>query len=256
MVIPAGGGVTQSFKIYGGPKEIGALKKVGLGRAINYGFFSVVAVPILYMLKFFYMIVRNYGVAIILLTIFIKMLLHPITKSSMQSMRKMQLLQPQIKALREKYKGDSQRINVEMMQLFKTNKVNPMGGCLPMVLQIPIYFALYKVLWNSIELYQAPFIWFYHDLSAPDPYFVTPILLGVSFFLQQKLTPNPAADPAQRKLMMFMPVMFSAFLFFLPSGLVIYILINTLFTVLQQWLMNRGLGFRDLLRGQIQPKIT
>jgi YidC/Oxa1 family membrane protein insertase len=256
MVIPTGGSIKQEFTIYVGPKEIEALKAVGssLEAAIDYGFFGIVALPMLYLLKFFYAIISNYGIAIILLTLFIKLLLHPITKASMQSMRRMQKVQPQLKAIREKFKEDKQRLNMEMMQLFKTHKVNPMGGCLPMVLQIPVYIALYQVLWNSIELYRAPFFWFYTDLSAPDPFYITPVLLGVAFFLQQKLTPSPTADPAQQKMMMMMPIMFTGFMFFLPSGLVIYILINTLYSVLQQWLMNRGLGLRDLFKGNLTPK--
>ncbi|MBI2344335.1 MAG: membrane protein insertase YidC [Deltaproteobacteria bacterium] len=255
VVLPAKEAVTQEFVVYAGPKKIEALQHMGveLEKAINYGFFSVIAVPILYLLKFFYLLIHNYGVAIILLTVLIKLLLHPITKKSMQSMRRMQQLQPELKALREKFKEDKQRLNMEMMQLFKRHKANPMGGCLPMVLQIPVYIALYQVLWNSVELYRAPFFWFYTDLSAPDPYYVTPILLGVAFFLQQKLTPSPTMDPAQQKMMMIMPLFFSVFMLFLPSGLVFYILVNTAYTVLQQWLMNRGLGFRDLLRGRITP---
>ncbi len=255
-VLPSGGTIEQKFIVYGGPKEVKSLKQfgVGLDESIDYGVFSIVAMPILYLLKFFYSFIKNYGLAIIVLTLLIKLLLHPITKMSLQSMRKMQLLQPELKALREKFKDDRQRINMEMMQLFQRHKVNPMSGCLPMVLQIPVYIALYKVLWNSVELYRAPFFWFYRDLSAPDPYFISPVLLGIAFFLQQKLTPSASMDPAQRKMMMFMPIMFTTFMVFLPSGLVIYILINTLFSVLQQWLMNRGLGFRDLFKGNLTPK--
>lgn len=257
VTIAPGQTVTESFSLYGGPKQLESLKSAGLhlDQAINYGWFGFAALPLLYLLKFFYTVVHNYGVAIILLTLFIKLLLHPINKRSMQSMKKMQALQPRIKELREKYKSDAQRLNAETMQLFRSYGVNPMGGCLPMVLQIPVYIALYKVLWNAIELYRAPFFWFYRDLSAPDPYFITPVLLGISFFLQQKLTPSPTADPAQQKIMMVMPVMFTAFMVFLPVGLVIYIFVNTAFTVLQQWLMNRGLGFRDLLRGRLAPRV-
>lgn len=256
LVIPAGGTVQNAFTLYAGPKKRDELKTVGgdLARAIDFGFFSVVAVPILHALNIAYRVVHNYGIAIILLTIFIKLLLHPVTKASLKSMRRMQQLQPQIKALRDKFKDNRERLNTEMMQLFRTNKVNPMGGCLPMLLQIPVYIALYQVLWNSVELYRAPFFWFYTDLSAPDPYFISPILLGIAFFLQQKFTPTPTADPTQRKMMMIMPVMFTAFMFFLPSGLVLYILVNTSFSAVQQWLMNRGRGFRDLLRGKISAR--
>jgi len=169
----------------------------------------------------------------------------------MKSMKEMQKLQPKLKELKEKYKNDKERINIETMKLFKAHKVNPMGGCLPMLLQFPIYIALYKVLWNSIELYRAPFFWFYQDLSAPDPYFIMPVLLGVSMWLQQKLTPSATADPAQAKMMQIMPIMFTAFMLFLPSGLVLYIFVNTIMGVMQQWMMNKDLRFRDLVRGKL-----
>ena len=225
-----------------------------LDEAIDYGFFGIVAIPLLHLLKFFYQVVHNYGLAIILLTILIKLLLHPINKRSMGSMKAMQNLQPKLKELREKYKNDKQRLNMEMMNLFKLHKVNPMGGCLPMHAQFPIYIALYKVLWNSVELYRAPFFWFYKDLSAPDPYLISPILLGIAMFAQQKLMPAATMDPAQRKMMMFMPLMFCVFMLFLPSGLTIYILVNTVFSILQQWMVNKGIRMRDVLSGKVFAK--
>lgn len=244
--------VTQKFSVYVGPKDRDLLKAAGssLEQAIDYGWFSFVAVPILYLLKFFYGVIRNYGVAIILLTIFVKLLLNPLTKHSMKSMKGMQVLQPRLKELREKYKNDKERLNAETMQLFKAHKVNPMGGCLPMALQLPIYFALYKVLWNSIELYQAPFFVFYRDLSAPDPYLIMPIILGAAMWLQQKLTPSASADPSQAKAMQLMPIMFTAFMLFLPSGLVLYILVNTVMGILQQYMSNHDIRMRDLVRGK------
>jgi YidC/Oxa1 family membrane protein insertase len=136
------------------------------------------------------------------------------------------------------------------MQLFKAHKVNPMGGCLPMLAQFPIYIALYKVLWNSIELFHQPFFWFYKDLSAPDPYYITPILLGLFMAAQQKLTPSASADPTQQKMMMIMPVMFTVFMLFLPLGLVVYILVNTVMSVTQQYMYNHGIGIMDLVRGR------
>lgn len=241
-----------NLNIYGGPKEMNDLKSAGvsLEKAIDYGWFSVIAIPILYILKFLYSVIHNYGVAIILLTIFVKLLLNPLSKHSMKSMKAMQQLQPRLKELKEKYKGDKERLNVETMQLFKANKVNPMGGCLPMLLQMPIYIALYKVLWNSIELYRAPFFWFYKDLSAPDPTFIMPVLMGVAMWLQQKMTPSATADPTQAKMMQIMPIMFTAFMLFLPAGLVLYIFVNTIMGVTQQWMMNNDLRLRDVLRGQ------
>ena len=243
----------QRVDVYGGPKELKYLQTVGANfeKVIGYGWISIVATPILYLLQLFYKGVHNYGVAIILLTILIKILLNPINKKSMESMKRMQILQPRLKEIREKYGNDKQKMNVETMQLFKAHKVNPMGGCLPMLLQFPIYIALYKVLWNSVELYHAHFFLFYKDLSAPDPYFIMPVILGVAMFLQTKMTPTPSADPAQQKMMMIMPVMFSVFMIFLPVGLTLYILVNTVMTVLQQWMYQHGIRFRDLVRGRI-----
>lgn len=256
LVFVPGTTQTQQFIVFVGPKKPALLRPIGhdLERLVDYGWFGFVARPMLTLLNFFYGLAHNYGVAIILLTVFVKLLLHPINKSSMASMKKMQQVQPRLAALREKFKGDPTRLNAEMMQLFRAEKINPAGGCLPMLLQLPIYFALYKVLWNSVELYRAPFFGFYRDLSAPDPYFISPILMGVAFWLQQKLTPNPSADPAQAKMMQIMSLVFTAFMLFLPSGLVLYILINTAVSVFQQWLMNRGLRMRDVLRGQFTAK--
>ena len=207
-----------------------------------------------HLLQLFYKVVHNYGLAIIILTVLIKLLLNPINKKSLQSMKGMQALQPRLKEIREKYGKDKERMNTETMQLFKAHKINPMGGCLPMLLQIPIYIALYNVLWNSVELYHAPFFWFYKDLSAPDPYLITPILLGITMFIQTKMTPSASADPAQQKIMMIMPIMFSGFMIFLPMGLVVYILVNTGMTILQQWMYKNDIRFRDLLRGRLPAR--
>ncbi|MDP2600862.1 MAG: membrane protein insertase YidC [Deltaproteobacteria bacterium] len=246
----------QKFNVYGGPKELKNLQAIGSNfeKAIGYGWITVVAVPILFLLQFFYKIVHNYGVAIILLTIFVKLLLNPINKKSLKSMKAMQELQPKIKELRAKYGKDQQRLNMETMQLFKAHKVNPMGGCLPMLLQFPIYIALYQVLWNSVELYHAPFFWFYKDLSSPDPYFIVPALLGVAMFFQTKMMPNPSADPTQQKIMMLMPLMFCGLMVFLPIGLGLYILVNTIMTILQQWMYNKGIRMRDIVTLRVLNK--
>jgi membrane protein insertase, YidC/Oxa1 family, N-terminal domain len=241
------------FSLYLGPKDPALLKAFGeahLDQAIDYGWFGWAAVPILYVLKFFESIFKNWGLAIIALTIAFKILLNPLTKKSMASMKGMQALQPQLQKIREKYKDDRERLNLETMNLFRTHKVNPMGGCLPMLLQMPIYIALYKVLYNATDLYHAPFFWFYRDLSAPDPYFILPILLGIFMVLQQKMTPSPSADPTQAKMMMIMPVLFSAFMLFLPVGLVLYIFVNTLMTVAQQYMYQHNLTLRSLFKGR------
>jgi YidC/Oxa1 family membrane protein insertase len=252
IVIPSGDTENAVFSAYAGPKDLENLKAVGvnLDKAIDYGWFTIIAIPILYLLHFFYSIINNYGVAIVLLTIFVKLLLHPINVKSLKSMKAMQQLQPRLKEFQAKYKDDKQKLNAETMQLFKAHKVNPMGGCLPMLAQFPIYIALYKVLWNSIELFHQPFFWFYKDLSAPDPYYITPILLGLFMAAQQKLTPSASADPTQQKMMMIMPVMFTVFMLFLPLGLVVYILVNTVMSVTQQYMYNHGIGIMDLVRGR------
>ncbi|MBI2981059.1 MAG: membrane protein insertase YidC [Deltaproteobacteria bacterium] len=190
---------------------------------------------------------KNWGLAIILLTIVVKVLLNPLSIKSLKQMKGMQDLQPRLKEIREKYQNDKQRLNLETMQLFKSHKVNPLGGCLPMLIQMPIYIALYRVFYNSIELYHAPFFGFYRDLAAPDPYFIFPALLGVFMVLQQKLTPSATADPAQRQMMMMMPILFSGFMIFLPMGLVLYIFVNTFMSVAQQFMYQRNIRFRDLI---------
>ncbi|MBI1909708.1 MAG: membrane protein insertase YidC [Deltaproteobacteria bacterium] len=253
FAIPASGGQAFQFSAYLGPKQMEPLRELGisLDKTIDYGMLSFLALPILYLLKFFHNFVPNWGIAIILLTIFVKILLNPLTLKGLRQMKQMQKVQPELTLLREKYKGDKQRLNMETMNLFKRHKVNPLGGCLPMILQMPIYIALYKVLYSSIDLYQTPFFGFYKDLSAPDPYFILPIFLGLFMVLQQKLTPNPSADPTQARMMMLMPIMFTGFMVFLPVGLVLYILVNTVMSVLQQWMSSRDIRWRDLLRGRI-----
>lgn len=239
------------FTLYLGPKDPGLLKTFGeaqLDKAVDYGWFSLIALPILQLLKLFHSFLHNWGLAIIALTLLIKLILHPLTRKSMASMKAMQALQPQLQKLREKYADNREQLNLQTMELFKRHKVNPMGGCLPMLIQMPIYIALYKVLYNATDLYHAPFFAFYQDLSAPDPYFIMPILLGIFMVLQQKMTPS-TADPAQAKIMMFMPVMFSLFMIFLPLGLVLYIFVNTVLTVLQQWMNQKDIHFLDLLKG-------
>ena len=240
----------KRFSAYLGPKKREELKPLGvnLEKSVDYGWVCFLALSILWLMIFFHKIIPNWGVAIIVLTFFIKLLLHPVNKKAMQSMKAMQKLQPRLQELRTKYKDSKEKLNMEMMLLFKTHKVNPMGGCLPMLIQMPVYIALYKVLYNAIELYHAPFFWFYRDLSAPDPYLITPILLGILMALQQKLTPVASMDPAQQKMMMIMPLMFSAFMIFLPSGLVIYIMVNTIMSVIQQYMIHREMSFWDLLK--------
>lgn len=242
---------SRNYSAYLGPKKRDELKALGvnLEKSVDYGWFGFLATPLLWLLIAFEKFLKNWGLAIIALTFFIKMLLHPVNKKSMESMKAMQVLQPELQKIKERYKNDKEKLNMEMMLLFKSHKVNPMGGCLPMVLQMPVYIALYKVLWNAVELYHAPFVGFYKDLSAPDPYMISPILLGIMMSLQQKLTPQATTmDPAQQKMMMIMPLMFSSFMIFLPSGLVIYIFVNTIMSVIQQYMMHKNISFVTLWR--------
>lgn len=232
--------ITLDYSIYSGPKQTEYLAVSGnqFEEAIHYGFFHPLAKPLIVVLKFFYNYIGNYGFAIILLTICIKIIFWPLTQKSYKSMKGMQKLQPEMKRMREKYGSDKQKLNQEMMAFYKENKVNPLGGCLPMLIQIPVFFALYRVLLGSIELRHAPFMLWITDLSAKDPYYVTPLIMGVTMFLQQKMTPTNM-DPTQEKIMLMMPVIFTFMFLNFPSGLVIYWLTNNLLTILQQYLIRR-----------------
>jgi len=219
-----------------------------LADAINYGYFDFLAKPLLIGLNFFYDYVGNYGIAIIILTFIIKLIFWPLSQKSYKSMEQMKKLQPMVAKLREKYGDDKQRLNQETMALYKTYKVNPMGGCLPMVVQIPVFFGLYKALLGAVELRHAPFIahlpftdlpWL-ADLSAKDPYYISPIIMGASMFLQQKMTPTAGGDPTQQKIMMFMPLIFTFMFLQFPSGLVVYWLFNNLLSIGQQLMIARA----------------
>ncbi len=232
--------VQFDYLAYFGPKDFDILKAADhqLSEAIDFGFFGVLARPLLHVLKFFNTFLHNYGLAIILLTVIIKLLFWPLTQKSYKSMKGMQKLQPQMQKLREKYKNDKQRLNMELMNLYKEHRVNPLGGCLPMVIQIPVFFALYKVLLASIELRHAPFFLWIVDLSAKDPYYITPVVMGATMFIQQKMTPS-TMDPMQAKIFLAMPIVFTALFLNFPAGLVIYWLVNNLLTIGQQYLINR-----------------
>ncbi len=240
------------YKIYFGPKKLSVLKKTGLDlpKAVNFGWFDVLAKPVLFLLNYFYSIIGNYGVAIIIVTCLIKGVFWPITQKGMKSMKNMQKLQPKVAKLKEKYKDDPAKMNQEMMAMYKTYKVNPVGGCLPMVIQIPFFFALYRVLMAAIELRHAPFMLWINDLSAPDRLMigfdipilhgipVLTLLMGISMYLQQKMTPT-TADPTQAKIMQFLPVVFTFMFINFASGLVLYWFVNNLLSILQQQLINR-----------------
>ena len=228
------------YLVYFGPRDLEVLKKVDhhLAKAIDFGFFSILAVPLLYVLKFFYTYVGNYGIAIIIVTVIIKLIFWPLTQKSYTSMKAMQKLQPQMQKIREKHKNDRERLNREIMELYKAHRVNPLGGCLPMVVQIPVFFALYEMLLGSIELRHAYFAFWLTDLSAKDPYYITPLIMGVTMFIQQKMSPT-SMDPTQAKLFMLMPVVFTFLFLNFPSGLVLYWLVNNILTIVQQWFINK-----------------
>jgi len=238
-------GAEHSFSDQGyfGPRDEKVLESVGhqLDEAISFGIFTPIAVPLLKTLKFFYAYIGNYGVAIILLTVIIKLIFWPLTHKSYASMKSMQKLQPEMAKLKERFKNDRQRQGQEMMELYKKHRVNPMGGCLPMVVQIPVFFALYRVLYQAIELRHAPFVFWITDLADKDPYYITPLIMGVTMFVQQKLTPS-TADPAQQKIFLLMPVIFTALFLNFPAGLVVYWLINNLLTIAQQVYIHRTMS--------------
>ena len=231
-----------------GPKDRTQLLAVSdqLAKSIDLGMFSIIAKGLLWLLEFFHKYVHNWGVAIILLTIVIKAVFWPLTAKSYASMEKMKKLQPMMTAIREKYKDNKELMNKEVMALYKTYGVNPASGCVPILVQLPVFFGLYQALLTSIELRHAPFITYLPgtdmiwlaDLSAKDPYFITPIIMGVTMFLQQKMSP-PATDPTQQKVMMFLPIIFTALFLNFPTGLVVYWLVNNILSIFQQWRMGR-----------------
>jgi YidC/Oxa1 family membrane protein insertase len=244
LVYPvADNAVTIPVRLYFGPKELNILRSVEptLDHTVDFGWFTVFAYPIMQLLKWLYGFVGNYGVAIILLTLLLKLLTFPLTYKSMKSMKEMARLQPQLQKLRDKYKDDKQALNQEMLVLMRSHGYNPVAGCLPILIQMPIFFALYRVLYSSIDLYHAPFSLWIHDLSAPDRFYVTPVLLSLTMFIQQKLTPNTATDPAQAKMLQLMPLIFGAFMLALPSGLTVYMLVNALASIIQQLILNKKL---------------
>jgi YidC/Oxa1 family membrane protein insertase len=254
----SGTAASERYTLFVGPKEIDTLKLVGKGieRSIDFGIFWFISIPLLYILHFFHRFTASYGFDIIILTVLIKILMAPLTHKSYVSMKQMQKLQPQMERLKERYSEDKEKLNKEIMELYKRNGVNPLGGCLPMVLQLPVFYGLYNCLGTPIELRHAPFMWI-KDLSRPDwqslPFSVPSwwpsalpsgipvltILMGASMFLQQWMTPS-AGDPNQRKMMMLMPLMFTFMFVSFPAGLTVYWLVNNLLTIGQQYWINRS----------------
>ncbi len=248
---PAAGesALARDLTLFMGPKAYDVLKAQGhdLVRVVDFGMFGFLGRPLLVTLKFFHKLLGNWGLAIIAVTVLLKLLLAPLTHQSYQSMRKMTELQPKIRALQERFKNDRTRLSQETMALYKAHKVNPLGGCLPTLIQIPVFFAFYYTLINTVELRHAPFFWWIQDLSAKDPYLVTPLLMGVSMIALQLLTPNQQnTNPTQQRMMLLMPIVFTFIFLSLPSGLVLYYLFSNILSIahllfFRQWQKNRPL---------------
>lgn len=226
-----------------GPKNYEALKAIdpALVNVVEYGMMTFFAKPLFLLLEFLHQYLNNWGWAIIALTIIVKLILYPLSYKGMVSMQKLKDLAPKMKEIQEKYKSDPQKLQANMMQLYKKHGANPMGGCFPLLIQIPIFYAIYRVLYNSVELKSADFILWIHDLSVMDPYFVLPLLMGISMYLQQALTPNTFTDPMQARFFKMLPVFFTIFLIFFPAGLVLYWTINNILSIFQQLLINKML---------------
>ena len=254
--VPPGTERTYQYRVYFGPKSLESLGSVGadLAKIVDFGFFDIIAKPLLHVMNFLHRYLPNYGVVIIIITIIVKLLFWPLSNKSYQSMSQMKKLQPKMAELRAKYKNDKKMMNQEIMNLYKLYKVNPLGGCLPMIFQIPVFFAFYKMLYQAIELRHAPFFLWIDDLSAPDRLFsfdftipmmtapygipVLTIIMGASMFLQQKMSPPPG-DPTQAKMMMFMPIFFTFIFINFPSGLVLYWLVNNILSMGQQYYVTK-----------------
>jgi len=238
--VAPGADATVDVSLYAGPQEKRRLEAAapGLDLVVDYGWLAIIAWPLFWLLEKLHALTGNWGVAIILLTVLIKLIFFPLSATSYKSMARMKLITPRLTKIREMYANDRQKMNQAMMELYKTEKINPLGGCFPIVVQIPVFIALYWVLLAAIELRHAPFILWIKDLAALDPYFVLPILMSATMVLQTRMNPTPP-DPVQAKVMQFMPYFFSIFFFFFPAGLVLYWLVNNILSILQQWQIQR-----------------
>ncbi len=241
--VASGASAHLDAHIYSGPQVTSILEQVAPGFDLvkDYGWTTIVARPVFWLMGQIHHILGNWGWTIIVLTICIKLLFFPLSAASYRSMGKMKLLTPKMTAIRERHKDDPQKMNQAMMELYKTEKVNPLGGCLPILIQTPVFISLYSVVLASVELRNAPWIGWIHDLASPDPLYILPVLMAVSMFVQTKLNPAPA-DPMQAKMMMIMPLVFSFMFFFFPSGLVLYWVVNNLLSITQQWVITRKIA--------------
>lgn len=246
-------GQSDSFttRLYMGPKDQGVLKDLapGLELTVDYGMLTVIAKPLFWVMQWFHSLVNNWGWSILMVTLIIKLAFYPLSAASYRSMANMRKFAPKMQQLKERYGDDRQRMSQAMMELYKKEKINPLGGCLPMIVQIPVFIALYWVLLESVELRQAPFILWIQDLSIKDPYYILPLLMGVSMVIQQKLNPPPP-DPIQAKVMMALPVIFTLFFAFFPAGLVLYWFANSALSVAQQWYITAKIEKADAAAGK------
>jgi YidC/Oxa1 family membrane protein insertase len=244
--LAAGASHIEKTRLFIGPQEETLLEKIAPGFDLikDYGYLTVIAKPIFWLLEQIHSYVANWGWAIVILTLLIKLLFFPLSAASYKSMARMKEVQPRLMTLREQLKSDPQKLNRAMMDLYKQEKINPLGGCLPVVVQIPVFIALYWVLLSSVEMRNAPWILWINDLSVPDPYFILPVIMAVSMYVQVKLNPTPP-DPLQAKIMMWMPIVFSVMFFFFPAGLVLYWVVNNILSIAQQWQINQMFAKRS-----------
>ena len=241
--IAPGASAEISVPMYAGPQEQDVLKGLAkdLNRVVDYGVFTVIAAPMFWLLKFLHRMIDNWGWSIIAMTFLIRLVFYPLNAAAARSMAKMRVVAPKLKELQEQFKDDKQQLQAKMMEMYRQEKINPLGGCLPILIQMPFFIALYWVLLSAAELRYAPWLGWISDLSAPDPFFILPVLYAISAFLQMKLSPTPISDPTQARMMQMMPVVFSILFIFFPSGLVLYWLVSNLLQILQQWHVNRML---------------
>jgi YidC/Oxa1 family membrane protein insertase len=240
LVIEPGQKARVAATLYAGPTEAN-LDKIapGLGLTVDYGWLTIIAVPLFWVMSLFHSWTHNWGVAIILLTILIKLIFFPLSAASYRSMAKMRLVAPRLEKIKQQYAGDREQLNRAMMELYKAEKINPLGGCLPVLIQIPVFIALYWSILASVEMRNAPFFGWITDLSAADPYYILPLIMGTSMIVQMRLNPKPP-DPMQAKVMQIMPIIFSVMFFFFPAGLVLYSIVNNLLSIAQQWYITRA----------------
>ncbi len=241
--IAPGASTTMDARLFSGPEETAVLEKLSPGLTLvkDYGWQKIIAEPIFWLMTQIYKALGNWGWTIICLTILIKLAFFPLSAASYRSMAKMKLVTPKMTSIRERYKSEPKKMNQAMMELYKTEKINPLGGCLPILIQIPVFLSLYSVLLASVEFRNASWLGWIHDLAAPDPFYILPIVMAISMFIQTKLNPTPP-DPMQAKVMMFMPLIFSVIFFFFPSGLVLYWVTNNILSIGQQWVITRKMS--------------